>query len=309
MKTVAYFLCMNPSKDEVAPLVFNEIEKNVALKALDWSVDNYPVLEHYDNAGNRFIYIRTDVVLCQNQHHYQDVLDQLKDCSLIGMINWHGGANAPDKILAIHTVGDVISGHFPPSKPLYATNIARALEHYRHQASLNDFRVTTEATHWSGIVYDGNLDWLNDLHAPLVDIEIGSTSESYNNQVAIGVIAKAIQDVFTNETNYPTVLYVGGIHFEDTITNAVLHPTHPVHLTHILPSRWVDNEAYVGDAGIEKIKTCINSIDGGINGFCIHEKLKKPAKDVIRALSEELKLPLIKRKALKTPENTIFYNN
>jgi D-tyrosyl-tRNA(Tyr) deacylase len=298
---------MNPERDEVAPLVFNKIANTITLTELEWQVDDYPVLEYLDDRGNRYLYIRTEVVLCQDQNRYQDVLDQLKDVALIGMVNWHGGSNAPDKILAIHTVGDVLSGHFPPSKPLYATNIARSLETYRQEAELDDFKVTTEATHWSGIVYDGELDWLNNLHAPLVDIEIGSTSESYNNETAISIIAKAIQDVFINEKDYPTVLYIGGIHFEDTITNAVLHPTHPVHLTHILPSRWIDNDAYIGETGIEKIKTCIASIEGGIDGFCIHEKLKKPAKDIIRSLSEEMNLPLIKRKALKTPENTIFY--
>jgi len=307
MNTVAYFLCMDSSRDEVAPLVFQKTESLIELTPLDWVVDDYPVLEYKDSDNNRYLYIRTNVVLCQDQQKYQPVLDKLKDCALIGMVNWHGGQNAPDQILAIHTVGDVTSAHYPPSKPLYATNIARSLEAHRKELNLEDFKVTTEATHWSGIVYDGDIDWLNDLHAPLVDIEIGSTSDSYNNVIAIEIIAKSLLEVFDRTEAYPTVLYVGGIHFEDTITAAVLHPTHPVGLTHILPSRWIDHENYVGTVGRENILRCIHSIDGGIDGFVIHEKLKKPAKDVIRGLAEELNLPLIKRKALKTPENTVFY--
>jgi D-tyrosyl-tRNA(Tyr) deacylase len=298
---------MDSSRDEVAPLVMSEIESSMKLTPLDWVVDGFPVLEYRDSDNNRFLFIRTHLVLCQDQKRYQPVLDQLTDCVLIGMVNWHGGQNAPDKILAIHTAGNVITGHYPPSKPLYATNIARALEHYRSQMQLDDFRVTTEATHWSGIVYDGDVEWLNDLHAPLVDIEIGSTSESYNNQTAITVIAKAIMDVFSKEDHYPTILYVGGMHFEDTITDAVLNPTHPVNLTHIIPTRWIDHEAYAGQGGIDKLKACIHSIEGGIDGFVIHEKLKKPAKDLIRALSDEMGLPIVKRKAFKSPENTIFY--
>lgn len=296
-----------PKRDEVAPLVFDQLNDMLELNTLDWQVDDYPVLEYIDAEGNQYIFIRTSVVLCQNYRHYQTVLDKLSDFDLLGMVNWHGGNNAPDKILAIHTVGDVMSGHFPPSKPHYATNIARAMETHRQAANLEDFRVTTEATHWSGIVYEGDVNWLKDLHAPLVDIEIGSTTESYNNHTAIQIIAKSLLNVFDDNNVIPTILYVGGIHFEDTITAAVLHPSHPVNLTHILPSRWIDNEFYQGDLGKENIKKCIDSIDGGIQGFVIHEKLKKPAKDVIRALSEELNLPIVKRKALKTPENTIFY--
>ncbi|MBN2899574.1 MAG: hypothetical protein JXO44_12440 [Clostridia bacterium] len=307
MQTAVYFMCMNAERDEVAPQVMAAIQDKYKLSELEWQVDDYAVLEYKDSDNNQFLFIRTNVVLCQDQFRYQSVLDQLKDVSLIGMVNWHGGQNAPDKILAIHTVGDVTSAHFPPSKPIYATNIARALEHYRVAAQLDDFTVTTEATHWSGIVYGGHVDWLNDLHAPLVDIEIGSTSESYNNTTAVTVIADAIMDVFAEDKKYPTVLYVGGVHFENTITDAVLHPTHPVNLTHILPSRWIENDTYVDGAGMTSIKKCIQSIDGGIDAFVIHEKLKKPAKDLIRELSDELGLPIIKRKAFKTPENTILY--
>lgn len=307
MNKAAYFLCVNSSKDEVAPLVFKELEATLSLEELSWTVDGYPVLEYKDNQENRFLFIRTEVVICQDQKRYQPVLDELKDFDLMGMVNWHGGERAPDKILAIHTVGDVVSGHFPPSKPLFATNIARALEHYRKSFELEDFIVTTEATHWSGIVYGGDVKWLDDVHAPFLDIEIGSTSESYNNEKAVKSIANALLKAFSNKEDYPTLLYIGGMHFEETITAAVLHPTHPVNLTHILPSRWVDNAFYTGDTGIENIKKCINAIDGGIDGFVMHEKLKKPAKDVMRAISEELNLPIIKRKALKTPENTIFY--
>ncbi len=307
MKTAAYFLCMDASKDEVAPLVFNKTNSLVSLTALDWIVDDYPVLEHMTNDGNRLLYIRTKVVLCQDHHTYQPVLERLKDVELIGMVNWHGGQNAPDKILAVHTAGDVMSSYYTPSKPLYATNIMRSLEQYKNATQLNDFSVTSEATHWSGIVYGGDVSWLKDVHAPLIDIEIGSTSLSYNNKEAIEVISKSLLDVFDNKQSFPTVLYVGGMHFEDTITNAILHPTHPFSLTHILPSRWIDNERYMGKIGLENIKKCIASIEGGIDGFVIHEKLKKPAKDVIRQLAEELDLPLINRKALKTPEKTVFY--
>lgn len=307
MKTAAYFLCVDSKLDQVAPQVMEMIQNTHELTELDWMVDGYPVLEHIDENSNRILFIRTQVVICQDHELYMPILEALKEAVIIGMVNWHGGSNAPDKILAIHTVGDVSSANFLISKPIYATNIARALEEYRQEASLDDFSVTTEATHWSGIVYGGNVEWLNHVNVPLIDIEIGSTSESYNNKEAISVISKAIMAVFNNEKKLPNVLYIGGMHFEDTITNAVLHPTHPVSLTHILPTRWVENELYTEDEGLTNLKKCIASIESGIDAFVIHEKLKKPNKDTIRALADELGIPIINRKALKTPENTILY--
>ncbi len=307
MKTAAYFLCVDPSLDQVAPRVMETIQHTYKLTELSERVDDYPILEYIDEKGNRILFIRTTVVICQDHERYMPILETLKDAAIIGMVNWHGGSNAPDKILAIHTVGDVSSANFLISKPIYATNIARALETYRVQASLDDFSVTTEATHWSGIVYGGSVQWLERVNVPLVDIEIGSTNESYNNMKAISVISKAIMDVFNNDMKLPNVLYIGGMHFEDTITNAVLHPTHPVSLTHILPTRWVENDLYTDTNGLENLKKCIASIESGIDAFVVHEKLKKPNKDVIRALAEDLNIPIINRKALKNPENTLLY--
>lgn len=307
-KKAVYFFCMDPTKDEVAPLVFEKSSEILSLSETGIEVDGYPVLEYRDEDGNEIYYVRTGTVICMDYGRYLPILNaNFADCDLAVMVNWHGGGNAPDKVICIHTVGDVSSGIFGKSEPKLSTGLARGLEKHRRLLGLEDFNVTTEATHWSGIVYGGKAEWINDYKVPFLDVEIGSTPESYNNSVAVEVIARALSEVFMESADYPTVLYMGGMHFEDTITNAVLHPTHPVNLTHILPSRWLENEMYTGEDGILHLMDCINTISGGIKGIVMHEKLGKDQRDLARMLAERLGVPLIKRKAFKSPENTEIY--
>ena len=307
-KTV-YFFCTDPAKDEVAPRVFEASQRLLSMVETDMKVDGYPVLCHDTGNGNLLYYVRTETVICMAYDRYLPAINELfSDCDLGVLVNWHGGQNAPDRVLCIHTVGDVSSGEFGPSEPKLSTNLARALEKHRAALDVHEFSVTTEATHWSGIVYGGNPEWINRAPLPFLDVEIGSTQESYAHPEAVESIARALADIYCEDREYPAVLYCGGMHFEDTITSAVLHPTHPVALTHILPSRWLENEAYTGEQGIKRLKECITSIKGGIQGFAVHEKLKREQKDLIDTLAVELGLPVIKRKALKTPEATVFHN-
>lgn len=307
-RKAVYFFCMDPSKDEVAPLVFAASAKLLPLKETAWTVDNYPVLSYDAGNGNEIYYVRTETVICMAYDRYLPIINTLfSDCGLAVMVNWHGGQNAPDRVLCIHTVGDVTSGIFGTSAPMLSTRLARLLESHRVEKGLTDFSVTTEATHWSGVVYGGDVRWITETIVPFIDLEIGSTSESYTDPTAAEVIAGALGDLFTPSEPCPTVLYCGGMHFEDTITAAVLHPTHPVALTHILPSRWLETERYTGDSGLQALKDCIASIEGGIAGFVVHEKLKREQKDLIDALAAALDLPVVKRKALKSPDQTLFY--
>jgi D-tyrosyl-tRNA(Tyr) deacylase len=309
-RKAVYFLCVDPKKDEVAPLVFEKTNSMLNLDATELLVDGYPVLKYEQGNGSTYYYVRTNVVICEDYKKYLPILNtHFNDCDLAVLVNWHGGQNAPDKVLCIHTVGDVLSANYSISNPKLSSNLARALEKNRQKLGLNDFRVTTEATHWSGVVYGGDPDWINEYRVPFLDVEIGSTSESYTNPIAVEVISRALTEVFNESKKCPTILYLGGIHFEDTITNAVLHQTHPVSLTHILPSRWIENEMYTGESGIRYLTNCINSIEGGIDGIVIHEKLKKEQKDVATTLAENLGIEVIKRKGLKSPENTILYSN
>lgn len=307
-KKAVYFFCTDSNKDQVAPLVFEQTMNLPELSETDIIVDDYPVYK-YIKDGNTIFYVRTSLLICEAYERYIPIINEyFSDCDIAVMVNWHGGNNAPDKILAIHTVGDIATAAFSKSNPVPATNLARALEKHRKLLGLEAFKVTTEATHWSGVVYGNDPTLIDKCKVPFLDMEIGSTADSYNNSVAIEIISSSLLDVFIEEVKYPTALYIGGMHFEDTITNAVLHPSHPVSLTHILSSRWIEIDMYTGEKGVSNLIKCINSIEGGIDCIAIHEKLAREQKDVVNLVSEKLEIPVIKRKALKTPENSILYN-
>ena len=74
---------------------------------------------------------------------------------LVGIIIWHEGPNVPDGIITVYTTSDVDTGNFGPVQPADMRNLLLALGHNRIKAGLEDFSVTTEATHWSGMVYSG----------------------------------------------------------------------------------------------------------------------------------------------------------
>lgn len=307
-KKSVYFFCMDHLQDEVAPRVFDVSQSLLDLQEAGMVVDGFPVLMHTTGNGSLLYYVRTDTIICKAYDRYLPIINSLfGDCDLAVMVNWHGGANAPDKVLCIHTVGDVESGTFGPSSPALSTNLARLLEQHRLKMGLEDFSVTSEATHWSGVVYGGETSWIHVSSIPFIDVEIGSTFESYSNPTATEVIAKALAEIYDDVREYPVVLYCGGMHFEETITRGILDANHPVALTHILPSRWIENEQYSGESGQLILKQCIDSIQGGIRGFVVHEKLGRNQRDMISALAEQMGLPVIKRKALKVPGQTPFY--
>lgn len=124
--------------------------------------------------------------------------------------------------------------------------------------------------------------------------------------MAASVIAYALADMFASEEKAPTVLYMGGVHFEDTITKKS-HKSHPVSLTHILPSRWLENEMYMGEDARDYLMKCIDSIHASIDGIVIHEKLKREIKDHVEIIAEILSIPVIKRKSLNLQESTMLY--
>lgn len=64
---------------------------------------------------------------------------------------------------------------------------------------------------------------------------------------------------------------------------------------------------YMGEDARDNLMKCIDSIHGPIDGIVIHEKLKREIKDHVEIIAEILSIPVIKRKALKSPEATVLY--
>jgi D-tyrosyl-tRNA(Tyr) deacylase len=301
MKKAVYFFCMDKNIDPVAAGVFDYLRDNNDISETGLTIDGFPVME-YDN-GNYFQFVRLQDVLSHDYNKYLPLLrEHFGDFDVAGIINWHEGANAPDRILTVHSTGDVPSGFFGTAHPQYFKNLFRSLERNRVKYQLDDFRVMTEATHWSGIPYNQPPELIAEYEVPVYDIEIGSTAESWNNATAIKIVAESLLDVFHENAELKTLLCVGGVHFEEAYSNIVSKNT--LSIGHILANQWVV-EHYSGENGLEKIDDCIKSIDGGINGIVFHDNLKAEYKQQCRDVAEKYHVYCGKHKILKTPDELI----
>lgn len=175
----------------------------------------------------------------------------------------------------------------------------------RIDVGLEDFRITTKATHWSGIINKGGTpDMIPQFPVPLVDIEIGSTQISWSNYLAAKVIALALADVFNSSTKeLKNLLCVGGVHFEQAFANAVLQTwdNYAFGISHIIPNHWLASGQYEGEDGQAKFKNCVESIKGGISGIAFHDNLKVVYKGQIRLLGKKYNIPVFKHKLLRRP--------
>ena len=150
MRKAVYFFCTDYERDEVAPRVLNYLKENYDLKLADFKFANRDVYGYHDDRGNLFSFVETDKVLSYDYDLYIPLLNKyFKDYDVAGVVNWHGGKNAPDKILTVHSTGDVIGKIFAPSNPVYLRNLLLAIEENRVKSNLDDFTTMTEATHWT----------------------------------------------------------------------------------------------------------------------------------------------------------------
>ena len=301
-KKAVYFFCIDYERDEVAPRVLDYLKNNYPLTLSDKKFDNRNIYEYIDSDNNLFSYVETDKVLSYDYDKYIPILNELfADYDVGGVVNWHGGEKAPDKILTVHTTGDVVGGVFAPSNPLYLRNLLVAMEKHRIENNLDDFKVMTEGTHWTGTIQGGNINLIDKYNVPLFDIEIGSTLESWTNEIAIKTLATSLQDVFSDNDDIKILLCTGGMHFEDTFSNIIIDKNYKISVGHVLPNQWLVQGEYDKDEKYELLKKCVNSIDGKIDGIVIHDNLKSGYKNQIKKLADELNVPTFKNKRLRNP--------
>lgn len=308
-RKAVFFFCAGEARDPVAPRVFSASTQLFNLVGAGFDVDDWPVLHVADAHNNIFYYVRTSRVLSHDYKHYLPILNgRFSDFDLAGVVNWHGGTNAPDRILTVHTTGDVISGHFGAANPVYVRNLLRALDQHRIAAGLNEFRTTTEATHWSGIPNGGDPAWIVQFKVPLVDVEIGSTPISWSNQAATEAVARSLVEVFSehdSDTRLRSLLCVGGVHLEASFPEAVLTSSadRPIAVSHILPNQWLAAGGYDTTSGLEKLAAAARSITDGVHCIAFHDDLKGKFKAQLKSLGEQLGVPVVKRQALKNPSD------
>lgn len=307
-RKAVYFFCTGPAYDPVAGTVYRKLPEIYDLNKTDIVIDDNPVLSYTDSSGNVFYFVSTRKVVCHDYNNYLPIMNRFfSECDFAGLVTWHEGQNAPDRVLSVHTTGDAESGYFAPADPVYMRNLMLGLERNRMEMGLEDFRVTTEATHWSGVVYDGGTpDMIPLFPVPIYDIEIGSTPESWSEEKAAITIAKALGEVFNGDgRKLKNLLCAGGIHFEPSFANAVLHSwgDNAFGITHILANQWLITGQYDGSLGQNKLEACVASIKGGIQGITFHDNLKGAYKEQLRVLGRKLGVPVFKHQLLRRPED------
>ncbi|MCL1808517.1 MAG: hypothetical protein FWG42_01980 [Clostridiales bacterium] len=308
MKAV-YFFCTDTKIERVAPQVFESVCGLKKLTASEKNFDGKPVLEHVDYKGNLFSFVETSNVLCYDYAGYLPYMNELfGEYDFAGQITWHEGANAPERVLTVHSSGDVPSGVFGTASPLLFKNLIIAVERNRQAANLDGFFTSIEGTHWSGIDHDQKAEYIARFPVPIYDVEIGSMPEAWHNKDASDVLASSLFEVFTPFSDkYDkafTVLAAGGMHFEENFTAAILNADYPISIGHHLPNQWLVSGEYE-NGGIEKVEKAVKSIIGGIDAVVFHEGLKGAYKQLCRDTGEKYGVPARKHKALRSPEELL----
>ncbi len=302
-RTGVFFFCMEPGLDHVAAPVFQEVLRRYAPESTSISIEDFPVLRGKDAWGNSLLFVRQHNLISYDFARYLPLLkEHFSRADMAAEVNWHGGSNAPDRILTVHSLGDVTRGIFPPTAPEYMRNLLQALEEQRLAQGLEDYTVTTEATHWSGSVQGQNPEDLLLFPIPMVDVEIGSTPECWNNPQAATALARSLGEVFRPSPKLHNLLCVGGIHVEPSFAGVALERMVPLGISHILPNQWIVAGEYEGPSGEEKLLRAAKSIPSGISAVAYHNGIKGPYRDQCRKLGERLGVPVVKHKALRDPE-------
>ena len=302
-----FFFCPE-SIDPGAGRVLEAVVESFAPEETGPVVEGRPVLQYSDGEGNTFSFVRTLKVVSHDYQRYLPVMNgYFQDCDLAGIITWHEGGNAPDRILTVHTTGDVGSGTFGPADPKLMRNLLLALERNRLEEGLEDFLVVTEATHWSGMVYGAQDPGLVPQYpVTLLDIEIGSTPGSWSTPGASRVLARSLVEVFRGDgRKLRNLLCAGGVHFEPAFAGAVFQDWDGAAfgISHILANQWLVTGRYEETDGPARLSACVGTIRGGIEGIAFHDNLKGVYKDRFRELASDLGIPVFKHQAMRHPED------
>lgn len=311
-KKVVYYICDNHDWGYVSYLVWDILKEEGYLNnKVDFTFDGKEVYKYIDKNNNEFFFVPTEIALCRDYPRYLLEMNKyFADFDMSGMVTWHEGINAPDRVITVHTIGDVNSGCYGPANPLYNHNLMWSMEKLKKEYNLNDYSVVTEATHWSGVYNgEGDPELLLKYPVPMVDIEVGSELESWLNKDACKVLALSLLHIFDEEKDIKlhNLLCVGGIHFDPNFAEAVHKSWNNEKeffgVSHIIANQWLVSGEYEGENGIKKASNCIDSIIGGIEAIVFHDKLKGCYKDVVRMIGEKYNVPILKHQALRKPED------
>jgi hypothetical protein len=303
LNKIIYLFCINNNIDPVASKVLDYLKKNYTLIETDIIIDGYTVL-YYKVKNNIYYFISLNNVLSHDYKSYYSVLNTyFSDALFGGIVNWHQGLNAPDKILTVHSTGDVEKGIFGRADGGQIKSIFLALERNRKSEKLLDFTTLIEGTHWSGSLYTQSSELILKIKFPIYDIEIGSYKNSWENPLAIKVLAKSLIDIQLYDQMIPSIIVVGGQHFENSFATFIGMENIKLSISHILPNQWINNEHYINSNGKDKLFNCINSVSDSVVAIVYHDGIKGIYKNLCRETAKLLGLSCFKHKKLKNLDN------
>lgn len=307
---IAYFFCKNSARDPVAMSVYRACRQIAPFEDTTTFLDGSAVSRWNTIHGDCILLVLTEEIITDRYDRYVDVLNTLfANSTFAGVVNWHEGKNAPERIFTVHSNADVPSGNFGLTDPSCMRALLLSLEAARLQFGLADWRTVVEASHWSGSIAGSRPELLTRLRIPLFDIEIGSTATSWHNAQAVTTLASGLLRIRQKELAvFTSLLCLGGVHLESAFRDAVIDcPSRGYAVSHILPNRWVSSDVYCGSEGISKLRSCIESIRGGIQAIVYHDSLKGIYKQTVRAAANELGVDIMNHRKLRDGQLSLAF--
>src|SRR6185503_19279472 len=97
-----YLFCTDVEKDHVASHIFEQIQKLAQFEPTTIAIDTFPVLKFVNAQGHEFYLAQTSEVVSHEYAKYVPLLNQyFADMDLAVTVNWHEGANAPERVLTV----------------------------------------------------------------------------------------------------------------------------------------------------------------------------------------------------------------
>lgn len=294
-----FLFCSDSTIDPVASSAYQRV-KDLYIVTQTSFISDRPVLKaEIDN--HQFFFAETSQFLSAIYPQIANEINlQFGDVNLIGLVNWHAGANAPEKIFCAHSTADITNAIFGPTSGNLLAATLLAIEAERISAGLTDFQTLFEASHWSGTTYGRPASELLQINTPLIDIEIGSSFDDWTNPRAQEVLIKALGNIpkyYTSEK--PRALYIGGTHFEPSATEIVFQ--HAV-IEHHLPNQWLVSGEYNLPGAEMKIIAAAKSCLLIPEIIVYHAGLKSIYKEYARKAADVLGIPCVSHKQLRAPD-------
>lgn len=293
-----FLFCSNSAIDPVAPHAFQRAIIEYSALSSSLVIGSKPVFQAQVNEHQYFFLETRDIASAIYPEIANDINLHFPDLNMIGLVNWHEGANAPSNIFCAHSTADITYGIFGATSGELLAATLSAMESERGSQDLSEFRTLFEASHWSGSAYGRAPSELLQIRAPVFDIEIGSSSDAWSNSKAQEILVKALGKIPEHcKGDRLRAIYMGGVHFEPSASEMIFQN---VAIEHHLPNQWLVSGDY-GVPGAEmKIVAAAKSCARAPQLIIYHAGLKSAYKECARRAAQLLSIPCLSHKQFRS---------